>query len=121
MAEPIRSALVKMGERVRVYAPVGELLPGMAYLVRRLLENTSNESFLRRGFAENVSKDVLLAAPAPNGKAAAMPKRRLRGRSSTSRTRISRRRRTGTRCRPRSRSCAANSDASTRCTSAART
>ena len=64
MAEPVRSALIKMGERVRVYAPVGELLPGMAYLVRRLLENTSNESFLRRGFAEGVSKDVLLAEPA---------------------------------------------------------
>ena len=67
MAEPVRAALVKMGERVRVYAPVGELLPGMAYLVRRLLENTSNESFLRRGFAEGVSKDVLLAPPGPNG------------------------------------------------------
>ena len=68
MAEPVRTALVKMGERVRVYAPVGELLPGMAYLVRRLLENTSNESFLRKGFAENVSHDQLLAAPLPNGK-----------------------------------------------------
>ncbi|HVO31468.1 MAG TPA: L-glutamate gamma-semialdehyde dehydrogenase [bacterium] len=63
MAEPIRAALVKMGERVRVYAPVGELLPGMAYLVRRLLENTSNESFLRKGFAENVSHEALLAKP----------------------------------------------------------
>lgn len=69
MAEPVRAALVKMGERVRVYAPVGELLPGMAYLVRRLLENTSNESFLRRGFAEGVSKDVLLQAPEANGSA----------------------------------------------------
>lgn len=69
MAEPVRSALVKLGERVRVYAPVGELLPGMAYLVRRLLENTSNESFLRRGFAEGVSKDELLAPPGPNGSA----------------------------------------------------
>ena len=27
--------------------PIGELVPGMAYLVRRLLENTSNESFVR--------------------------------------------------------------------------
>lgn len=68
MAEPVRGALVSMGERVRVYAPIGELIPGMAYLVRRLLENTSNESFLRRGFAENVSRDVLLAPPSPNGK-----------------------------------------------------
>ena len=34
------------GGRVRVYTPYGAMLPGMAYLVRRLLENTSNESFL---------------------------------------------------------------------------
>ncbi len=52
MAEPVRSALQKMGYRVRVYTPVGELIPGMAYLIRRLLENTSNESFLRQTFYE---------------------------------------------------------------------
>jgi len=40
-------ALRKMGYSVRVYSPWGELLPGMAYLVRRILENTSNESCLR--------------------------------------------------------------------------
>ena len=34
------------GFRVRTYCPVGDLVAGMAYLVRRLLENTSNESFL---------------------------------------------------------------------------
>jgi RHH-type transcriptional regulator, proline utilization regulon repressor / proline dehydrogenase / delta 1-pyrroline-5-carboxylate dehydrogenase len=39
------------GQRVRLYAPVGKLLPGMAYLVRRLLENTSNQGFLRVGDA----------------------------------------------------------------------
>jgi len=38
------------GYRVREYCPVGELLPGMSYLVRRLLENTSNEGFLRAKF-----------------------------------------------------------------------
>ncbi len=52
MAEPVRTALQKMGYRVRVYTPVGELIPGMAYLIRRLLENTSNESFLRQTFYE---------------------------------------------------------------------
>ncbi len=66
MAEPIRKALVGMGERVRVYAPVGELLPGMAYLVRRLLENTSNEGFLRQRFVEAKSLDALLAEPQPH-------------------------------------------------------
>ena len=47
MADPVKEVLVRMGQRVRVYTPYGQLLPGMAYLVRRLLENTSNESFLR--------------------------------------------------------------------------
>jgi len=63
MAEPIKAACVERGHRVRVYAPIGELIPGMAYLVRRLLENTSNESWLRQGFAEGRSQDELLAAP----------------------------------------------------------
>jgi RHH-type proline utilization regulon transcriptional repressor/proline dehydrogenase/delta 1-pyrroline-5-carboxylate dehydrogenase len=65
MAEPIRKALVAMGERVRVYAPVGALLPGMAYLVRRLLENTSNEGFLRQRFVEAKTLDELLREPQP--------------------------------------------------------
>lgn len=63
MAEPIKRALVKDGYRIREYATIGELIPGMAYLVRRLLENTSNESFLRSKFADNVSTDVLLKNP----------------------------------------------------------
>src|SRR5438477_8577263 len=73
MAGPIKRALVEMGYRVREYSPVGELLPGMSYLVRRLLENTSNEGFLRAKFSENVSEDELLRDPAelvaqgPNG------------------------------------------------------
>ena len=61
MAEPVHSALVDMGRRVRVYAPVGKLVPGMAYLVRRLLENTSNESFVRHRFAEGRALDELVA------------------------------------------------------------
>ncbi len=63
MADPIKKALVKMGARVREYAPIGDLLPGMAYLVRRLLENTSNESFLRSKFADGVSTETLLRDP----------------------------------------------------------
>jgi len=62
MAAPIKRALVEMGYRVREYCPVGELLPGMSYLVRRLLENTSNEGFLRAKFSENVSAEELLRA-----------------------------------------------------------
>jgi RHH-type proline utilization regulon transcriptional repressor/proline dehydrogenase/delta 1-pyrroline-5-carboxylate dehydrogenase len=64
MAEPIKNALKKMGFRVREYTPVGELIPGMAYFVRRLLENTSNESFLRSKFADNVSTVELMKDPA---------------------------------------------------------
>src|SRR6266516_7930820 len=63
MAGPIKRALVEMGYRVREYCPVGELLPGMAYLVRRLLENTSNEGFLRAKFSEHVSAAQLLRDP----------------------------------------------------------
>ena len=63
MAQPLVRALTERGERVRIYMPFGELIPGMAYLVRRLLENTSNESFLRRGFAERESPESLLADP----------------------------------------------------------
>ncbi|HEU5149696.1 MAG TPA: proline dehydrogenase family protein [Iamia sp.] len=64
MAEPLHHAIRRMGFRLRVYCPVGELVPGMAYLVRRLLENTSNESFVRHRFAEGDDLDTLIAAPA---------------------------------------------------------
>jgi RHH-type proline utilization regulon transcriptional repressor/proline dehydrogenase/delta 1-pyrroline-5-carboxylate dehydrogenase len=64
MADGFKKSLVKQGFRVREYAPVGELIPGMAYLVRRLLENTSNESFLRSKFADGISTENLLKDPA---------------------------------------------------------
>lgn len=63
MADPIKKSLVDMGYRVREYAPVGDLIPGMAYLVRRLLENTSNESWLRGKFADGQSTEKLLKDP----------------------------------------------------------
>ena len=63
MAEPVHAAIKRLGLRLRVYGPVGELVPGMAYLVRRLLENTSNESFVRHRFAEGRDLDELVAAP----------------------------------------------------------
>lgn len=63
MAEPLHAAVRRMGLRLRVYAPMGELVPGMAYLVRRLLENTSNESFVRHRFAEGRELDELLEPP----------------------------------------------------------
>jgi RHH-type proline utilization regulon transcriptional repressor/proline dehydrogenase/delta 1-pyrroline-5-carboxylate dehydrogenase len=64
MAEPVKLALAGMGYRVRDYCPVGDALTGMSYLVRRLLENTSNEGFLRATFNEHVPPAVLLRDPA---------------------------------------------------------
>ncbi len=74
MAEPLRRALVESGERVRVYLPVGDLIPGMAYLIRRLLENTSNVSFLRQTYVEGQDLERLLAPPpAPEGETGRRP------------------------------------------------
>lgn len=73
MADPLKDALAGMGHRVRVYVPFGEVIPGMAYLVRRLLENTASQSFLRLGFAEDVAPDELLAPPPEPEPAPATP------------------------------------------------
>ncbi len=63
MGDPIKRAAVDMGQRCRIYTPFGDLLPGMAYLIRRLLENTANESFLRHSVDENTPVDALLENP----------------------------------------------------------
>jgi RHH-type proline utilization regulon transcriptional repressor/proline dehydrogenase/delta 1-pyrroline-5-carboxylate dehydrogenase len=63
MADELKASLLQMKHRVREYCPVGELLPGMAYLVRRLLENTSNEGFLRIKNMGEATKDQLLGNP----------------------------------------------------------
>jgi RHH-type proline utilization regulon transcriptional repressor/proline dehydrogenase/delta 1-pyrroline-5-carboxylate dehydrogenase len=63
MGDTIKKAMVREGYRVREYATIGDLIPGMAYLVRRLLENTSNESFLRSKFADDISPELLLRDP----------------------------------------------------------
>jgi RHH-type proline utilization regulon transcriptional repressor/proline dehydrogenase/delta 1-pyrroline-5-carboxylate dehydrogenase len=63
MGDPLKAAAIAMGLRVREYVPVGEMIPGMAYLVRRLLENTSNESWLKAGFLDNADVSSLVASP----------------------------------------------------------
>ncbi|MFO0830037.1 MAG: proline dehydrogenase family protein [Phycisphaerales bacterium] len=63
MGDQMKAASVELGLRIREYVPVGDMIPGMAYLVRRLLENTSNESWLKAGFLDNASADRLLASP----------------------------------------------------------
>lgn len=62
LGDDVLEALVTTGRRVRCYCPVGDLVAGMAYLVRRLLENTSNDSFLRAR-AEGADLATLLEAP----------------------------------------------------------
>jgi len=62
LGDPLQAAIAAQGLRVRAYCPVGDLVAGMAYLVRRLLENTSNDSFLADQ-ARGVPLEELLAAP----------------------------------------------------------
>ena len=64
MAEPVRKGILKVAGRIRLYCPYGNMVPGMGYLVRRLLENTANESFLRQSFAEDAQIERLLEDPA---------------------------------------------------------
>ncbi len=75
MAEPVRQAIIENGQRVRVYLPVGELLPGISYLIRRLMENTSNTSFLRQTYAEKKDVDSLIKTPAPARFVSRLPNR----------------------------------------------
>ncbi len=49
--------------RCRVYAPVGAYRDLLAYLVRRLLENGANSSFVHQLASDEVSMDELLASP----------------------------------------------------------
>ena len=75
MGDVIQDALVARGHRVRVYPPYGAMLPGMAYLVRRLLENTSNESFLKGSFTEKGRVDDLLRDPEETGSMLSLTRR----------------------------------------------
>jgi len=63
MADPFKDSLVKKGYRVREYDPVGEMLPGLSYLVRRLLENSANDSFLKQSFMDGTEIRQLLKSP----------------------------------------------------------
>ena len=64
MDPAVSGALREMGWVARDYVPSGDLLGGMAYLVRRLLENTSQVGFLRQSRID-LDPDVLLAPPRP--------------------------------------------------------
>jgi RHH-type proline utilization regulon transcriptional repressor/proline dehydrogenase/delta 1-pyrroline-5-carboxylate dehydrogenase len=67
MADNQAQLLAEQGYRLRIYTPFGETLPGMAYLVRRLLENTSNDSFLRHTYDRSLKLESLLGKPGAQG------------------------------------------------------
>ncbi len=63
MAEPLQKVLIESGYSLRVYAPIGPVLPGMAYLIRRLMENTANSSILLQSFSgKPVDPEILKPA-----------------------------------------------------------
>jgi RHH-type transcriptional regulator, proline utilization regulon repressor / proline dehydrogenase / delta 1-pyrroline-5-carboxylate dehydrogenase len=67
MAPALQGVLPTLGRRLRVYLPFGEVLPAMAYLVRRLLENTSSQSFQRMSLTGHLSPAELLGSPHGDG------------------------------------------------------
>jgi proline dehydrogenase len=62
LGDDLARGLAAQGLRARVYAPVGDVVAGMAYLVRRLLENSANDSFLTAR-ASGTGLRRLLSAP----------------------------------------------------------
>ena len=62
LGDDLQRALAAQGLRCRAYCPVGDMVAGMAYLVRRLLENTSNDSFLTSQ-AAGADIEELMACP----------------------------------------------------------
>lgn len=66
MGEPLYDALLKGVDRVacRIYAPVGGYRDLLAYLVRRLLENGANSSFVALAGDRSIPVETLLVRPA---------------------------------------------------------
>ncbi|KAA6204521.1 MAG: bifunctional proline dehydrogenase/L-glutamate gamma-semialdehyde dehydrogenase PutA, partial [Candidatus Tokpelaia sp.] len=74
MGEALYSNVVgadRLGRPARIYAPVGHYETLLAYLVRRLLENGANSSFVHRIADKNVTVEDLIADPAES--AAVLP------------------------------------------------
>jgi RHH-type proline utilization regulon transcriptional repressor/proline dehydrogenase/delta 1-pyrroline-5-carboxylate dehydrogenase len=70
MAEPLRSALAAAGVQLRIYVPSGDATVGIAYLIRRLLENTASTSVLRQTYLQGTDE---LAPPSPAPAPASAP------------------------------------------------
>jgi len=63
MGDRLKKAILRMGYPMRVYMASGELLPGMGYLVRRIIENTSQTGFLFQSLGTGVPVEELLKSP----------------------------------------------------------
>ncbi|MEO9938835.1 bifunctional proline dehydrogenase/L-glutamate gamma-semialdehyde dehydrogenase PutA, partial [Sulfitobacter pontiacus] len=64
MGETLHNIVIdKHGTHCRVYAPVGAHADLLAYLVRRLLENGANSSFVNQIVDEDVAPEVVAADP----------------------------------------------------------
>ncbi|MCI0734394.1 MAG: bifunctional proline dehydrogenase/L-glutamate gamma-semialdehyde dehydrogenase, partial [Methylococcaceae bacterium] len=66
MASGLHQAIPALGYCLRVYVPFGEPVPGMAYLVRRLLENSSGQSLLVTADADALKATLASAPPLPS-------------------------------------------------------
>ncbi|MCY4512380.1 MAG: proline dehydrogenase family protein [Bdellovibrionales bacterium] len=63
MGDLLAGPLRDKGYCFRLYTTVGELIPGMSYLVRRLLENTANQSFIQASLLKNQAVNKMLSPP----------------------------------------------------------
>lgn len=64
MGEPLYEALADISDApVRIYAPVGPHRELLAYLVRRLIENGANSSFVARAADPETPEDALIVDP----------------------------------------------------------
>lgn len=63
MQAEIQQALASLNQPLRIYVPFGRPIPGMAYLVRRLLENASSQSLGRMQSAQSAFADLDFSPP----------------------------------------------------------
>lgn len=63
MGDMLAGPLRDKGYCFRLYTTVGELIPGMSYLVRRLLENTANQSFIQTALLKNKPMEEMISPP----------------------------------------------------------
>lgn len=75
MGEALHAYLCDTLDRpVRIYAPVGEHVDLLAYLVRRLLENGANSSFVSKVTDKDVTIDEIITDPFEDDRATMLPR-----------------------------------------------